>query len=65
MDSKCVSEGQIDQLSKYIPEILNTLFDRTEKKDTIEWVKSFLTTKMDDQRTLIKRIFFHSLPDKN
>jgi hypothetical protein len=61
----CNREQQIDRLEISIPEILNTLFERSERKEEIEWVKTSLINKMAEQRKIIKRLFFNSIPDKN
>jgi len=61
----CDREEQLDELNKFIPEILITLFERSEKKEVIKDVITFLLQEMDNQRGLIKRLFFNSLPDKN
>lgn len=58
----CDKEEQIDLLAEVVAEFVVMRFEGKEDKRLIEITRDYLLREMAEQKLIIKRLYFHSLP---
>lgn len=61
----CDKEEQIDLLTEVIAEFVVKRFESKEDQKVIDWTMDYLLHEMADQKLIIKRLYFQSLPEQN